>query len=217
MGQILQYWWIIFIACFTVLLVATLWMNRLAKHFILDKDGARSFSIFDLEFPATENQLHKLLYLSTPNARRKLKMHLWVDFLFMPAAYIGIALLCYKTAMKMEFVGRYVFLCLASAQALSWLFDIIENSYLLNKLASLNKPVDKEADSTGFKIFENLVRAKFAIALTGAVCAVFGLFYFWLMGAFQKNSLPYIAIIVAEIILFLWISRSKGKKEPALT
>ena len=211
MATITQYWWIIFITCFTVMLLATLWMTNLAKHFFVEKDGKRSFNIFDLEFPATEMQLDKLMYYSTPDARKQLRKHLLVDFIFMPAAYIAIALLCYKAAIKMEFVGKYTFLALAVLQILPWLFDILENGYLLNKLSSAKKPGSKDS-SASFKTFQFLVKAKFAIALTASVCAVFGLFYFWIMGAFQKESLIYLAVLVIEIAVFLWLNARKDKQ-----
>ena len=211
METITQNWWLIFMVCFTIVLLTTLLLSKIATGFFVEKDGRRSFSVFDLEFPASENQLNKLLFFSTSDTRKQLRKHLWIDFIFMPAAYIGIALLCYKASMKMEFVGKYVFLVLAALQALPWLFDIIENIYLFNKLSKAKEMQNNVADSRSFNTFQLLVKAKFAIAFTGLVCAVFGLFYFWLMGAFSKGSLIYLAVLFAEILLFLWLSSKKAK------
>ena len=115
--------------------------------------------------------------------------------------------------MKMEFVGRYLFLFLAAIQILPWLFDVLENSYLLRKASSNREAEKKEYNSGSFRMFQLLVRAKFVIALTGGVAAVSGLFYFWLTGAFHKESLLYIGVIFGELVIFLWVEWERENKK----
>ncbi|HUC82918.1 MAG TPA: hypothetical protein VMR70_18565 [Flavisolibacter sp.] len=213
MTTITQNWWLLFIVCFTVMLGLTLWLAAIARNFYTNKDGLRSFSIFDLEFAATESMLDKIFAFSTEDSRKQLRRHLLVDFLFMPFVYGGIALLCYKTALKMEYYGYYLFMGLAALQLLPFVFDVLENSYLMGKL-TLQKGEIARADSSAFKQYQFFVKAKFTIALTGTICSVFGLFYFWLVGTYAADSLIYLAIIVAEIMAFLAISR---RKKPAAT
>jgi hypothetical protein len=42
---------------------------------------------------------------------------------------------------------------------------------------------------------------KWGLSLTGAVCSIAALFYFWLAGHFSPGSLVYLLIVVAEIIV----------------
>jgi hypothetical protein len=205
MTTIAQNWWTLFLVSFTLLLLVTIWMASIARRFYLNKDGLRSFSIFDLEFAATENMLDKIFALSTAPSRRQLQKHLWVDFLFMPLAYFTVALLCFKTATKMESFGYYLFLGLAVSQVLPWIFDVLENMYLFGKL-NKSGPVS-DVDSPGFKRFQFFVKAKFAIVLTGAICAVFGLLYFWLVGDYSFPSLLYLGVFVLELVLFFIVSK----------
>jgi hypothetical protein len=214
MTTITQNWWIIFLGCFTIMIITSLWMAAIARHFYTAKEGLRSFSIFDLEFAATEAMLDKIVFYSTDDARKQLRRHLWVDFLFMPAVYIGIALLCYKTALKMEWIGRYLFFVLAALQALPWLFDILENNYLFQKLRKKSNEFSTQ-DSPGFKAYQFFVKAKFTIALTGTICSVFGLLYFWLMGSFATSSLLYLLLAMGEVVVFLWIGNKIKKTKTA--
>lgn len=208
MTTITQNWWLLFTGCFTLLLLTTFWMAAIARKFYTNKDGLRSFSIFDLEFAATETMLDKIFAFSTNDTRKHLRKHLLLDFLYMPFVYITIALLCYKTAMKMELYGYYLFLGLAALQALPWIFDVFENLYLLSKLGKQKGEIAAN-DSPGFDRYQFFVKAKFTVALTGAICSVFGLFYFWLVGAFAQSSLLFLFIIVAEIVIFLIASKRK--------
>jgi hypothetical protein len=203
--------WVYFILCLTVFFITTIWMAQIAKHFYTHSLTRVSFSIFDLEFPISEEVLVKLIDRTDSITKKYLRQHLCVDFLFMGATYTGIGLLCYITALKMEYAGRYVFMILAFLQILPWLFDIAENLYLLNKVAH---PVVASSDRV-FKIFQFIVKAKFVIALLGAVCSIFGLLYFWITGWFQPASLIYLVIIVFEIVVFIFISKSLNKKKTA--
>jgi len=195
---ITENWWNLFVACVGVFMITSLCMNAVAKQFYI---GLRPFSIFDLELPVSERALYSLLSQLPKKASRALRSHLWIDFLFMPAAYLGIALLCYKTSLKMEHAGKWIFSWLAIAQLIPWLFDILENIFLLSKLGSVSQGQANES-GRGFGFFQFLVKTKFAIALTGTMCSVFGLLYFWIVGRYDKSSLLYLLIILGLIVIF---------------
>jgi len=213
-----QNWWIIFLICFTVFSGTSLWMSYVAKSFHIDRGSQKAFSIFDLQLPVSEKRFHYLISIIPPHSKKALRLQLWIDFLFMAGTYPAIALLCYKTAMKMEFVGRYLFLFLAIIQVLPFIFDVIENIYVLTNLQEKKFNEDQfQKNSTGFNIYQLLVKSKFAIALTGTLCSVFGLLYFWLTGNFEKVSLNYLGIVAIEILLFLFLAKriNRQEKKPA--
>ena len=135
MNWIIENWWPFFTALFLLFLVTSLWMAKVAKHFVLP--SSKHFSIFDLELPPSEKSFTILLQDigKDAEARKSLKQHLLIDFLFMPAAYLGIALLCFKTSLKMASIGKWLFLILAAAQLIAWLLDVIENIYLWRKVS----------------------------------------------------------------------------------
>jgi hypothetical protein len=205
---IIENWWKLFLACFVVLMITSLWMNFIAKRFII---GEQHFSIFDLELPVSEMALYGLLSQLPDRSKSALRKHLWIDFIFMPALYISIGLLCYKTSLKMEHAGKWVFAVMAFLQAIPWLFDIMENIFLLGKLNG-RKNVVSEKNSAGFNFFQFLVKTKFAIALTGAVCSIFGLLYFWIIGSFEKRSLLYLFILLGLIVIFSVVNKRVSKK-----
>lgn len=212
MNFILQNWWLLFLGFFLLFMLTAFWMRSVALHFYIPSQKLR-FSIFDLEFPVSESQLFSLLRLMGSKEKAALRRHLWIDFLFMPAAYIGIALLCVKTADKMSAFGKYVFWGLAVLQALPWLFDMLENAYLLKKLGSMDTLyAHPEKNSPLYKWFQIFVRAKFAIALIGAVCSLFGLLYFWVIGAYQKESLLYLGVLLLMVLLFSLAGKVFTKK-----
>lgn len=213
--------WFWFIVCFAIMLITNYFMGRAAQHFYLQSMTRIKFSIFDLEFPAWPdslptlfNNIDKLRGRESKKVRRALRANLLLDFIFMPATYIGIYLLCMHTAMKMRYVGRDIFAVLAWMQLAAWLFDIIENVYLLGKMST-------PTPSSMFvhKAFVRMVTAKWVLATTGAVCSVFGTLYFWLNGFYLKSSLVYLGIIVALIALFVVIQIITGKRsiDPPLT
>lgn len=211
MATILSNPWFYVVLCFTVFLLTTAWLTAIARHFYTQSFTRLPFSIFDLEFALSEAQLVKLIEQTEEGVKKKLRLHLRVDFLFMAAVYPGIALLCYITAQKMEYGGRYLFLALAALQALPLLFDIIENGYLLRKL---RRPVTSDGP-VSFSVYQFLVKAKFAIALPGIVCAGSALLFFWLTGNYAYATLGYLGLMAAEVALALLLRRAVRPKSGA--
>ena len=215
LNEILQpAFWSYFFVLFAGMLVCSTIMDVLAARFMTVTRVQRKFTIFDLEFTSTPAELASLikgidkLGDATWSARVKkaLHLHLLTDFLFMLCVYPGIAMLCIKTASKMTGIGEVIFLVLAVAQIFAWLFDIIENVYLLNKL---RKP--EISTLSVHKMYKRVVMTKWAIAITGAICSIFGLVYFWIVGEFSPPSAIVPFVVLAIIIVWIY-ANSKAMK-----
>jgi len=197
--------WGVFCIMFgTMLLIGFIMNLRSAYLYTLDVI-VRKFSIMDLEFPATPQELVifiRGIFRLPPELSKKslnsLKNQLYLDFLFMPAAYGTIFILCMKVSMKMTSFGHSLFAVLAWLQLISWICNIIENIYLLKKISP--EPVaSTEAVHKAYLILE---LCKWGIPLISIVCGVAGIFYFWLIGNYSYNSLQYLVTIVSEVALF---------------
>jgi hypothetical protein len=211
MSFLITHGWIWFCITFSVMLTTVFIMNLQSRKFYTQDVILRKFSIIDLEFPASAQELVNIIkgIYALPGGQsqrtlRSLRGQLYVDFLFMPAAYIGIFILCMQVSSKMSHFGHYVFAVLGWLQAIPWICDIIENIYLLNKI----RPEPMISTPSAHKAFERLEVLKWGIPLLGTVCSFSALFYFWLTGLYSPDSLPYILIIVGEIIIFM-IARQK--------
>lgn len=162
----------------------------------------RKFSIMDLEFPPSPREISNIIngIYQLPTRRsektlRFLKAHLYTDFLFMPVAYGSIFIACLKVSAKMLSVGHTVFVVLAWLQVLAWVLDMIENIYLLKKI----KPTVLPSKQSVHKAYQLLQVGKWGIALTGAICSLSALLYFWLIGNYATASLIYLVILVMEV------------------
>ena len=210
MKTIQEYFWPLLSALLVLFVVTTMVMQRLATRFFTMGKVRQSFTIFDLEFPSKSSELMKILKgidelpsrEEAVNSKRALRAHLTLDFLFMLAIYPLIFLLCWKTSMKMEWTGKWLFKGLAVAQALPLIFDVAENIYLLRKLAN------PEKSSKGVhRAYLRIVLSKWIIALVGLVCAAFGLLYFWVTGLYSRESLPWIFGLVGGLILIIIVAK----------
>lgn len=180
-------------------------MHLQSEHFYTHDVVLRKFSILDLEFPATARELPNLIngiYLLPQPQQQKtlstLRGQLWVDFIFMPAAYGSIFLLCMQVAGKMEASGRIFFSVLAWIQIIPWICDIIEGCYLLGKIRR-----DVRPSTPGIhRAYQLLEVGKWGLSLTATVCALSALLFFWLTGKYETASLHYLLILVGEIVLF---------------
>lgn len=193
--------------CFSValLLVTAFIMLRQARQFYLFDVVVRKFSIIDLQFPASCKEIPELIKgiyaLPAPQQLRTLSAlrgQLWVDFLFMPALYGSIFLLCVQVANKMTPAGEIFFECLAWLQLIAWLFDAMENSYLLGKIRPDVTPSTKEVH----RAYQQMVFAKWILLLTGIVCSFSALLFFWVSGKYEVHSLYYLLVLVGELLLF---------------
>lgn len=210
--------WIYFCFAFAVMLLTSLIMERQSRSFYTRDVVLRKFSIMDLQLPASAKELADLIngiYRLPEEMKVKsvksLKGQLIIDFLFMPAAYGAIFLLCMKISWKMTGnVGEQIFAALAWAQIFAFLFDIIENIYLFGKIKS---GVTASKQSV-HKTLQTLVVLKWAIALIATICSLSAVIYFWLVGRYAVGSLQYLLIIAGEIIVFFLVAKfMKGKQD----
>jgi hypothetical protein len=184
---------------YTLLLIAAIWMRALARHFFFrDKDGLRRvFSIFDLQFPVSDKELTQMIGNMLPGVVKAVRLHLWVDFLFMAGFYPTIALLCiilgYKTGN-----GVYFFWLMGALQGVAWICDISENIWLLRKLR-------KPGPNKQFRTYSFFVYTKFILAYAGWGVALPVAFYFWMTGDFQTSTIPYAAAMLGETALAVWL------------
>jgi hypothetical protein len=199
--------WILLLSCFVLFVVMLKIMGAQSKHFKFQRGVAvTSFSIMDMEFPGNEASISNIITgipkLPEPlgsESIKALKGNLYSDFLFMAAVYPFIALLCYHTAELMQHFGRWVFLILAILQIVAWVFDLLENKYLLHKIKH-----PYPAQPKRFKQYKNMVLTKWAFATTGLVTSLSAHVYFWVTGLygdfFHGFGIVLLAIFAAIII-----------------
>ena len=176
----------------------------------------RKFSIIDLQFPASSLEMVNIVkgvFLLPVELSKKslhaLKEQLYLDFLFMPALYGSIFLLCMKVSLKMTSFGHQFFAILAWLQCIAWLCDIIENIYLLNKIRPL-PPQSKPVVHVSYLVIE---LCKWGIGLTATVCSIAAMSYFWIVGQYSAHSIPYLLIIAAEILVIFIAKKISTKSE----
>jgi hypothetical protein len=176
----------------------------------------RKFSIIDFEFPASASELASLvkdIFSLPPELAKKslkaFKSQLYIDFLFMPALYGSVFILCMKVSSKMIYFGHKFFIFLAWLQLVSWLFDIIENIYLLNKIQP-NPTVSTPCVQVAYTVMEII---KWTIPLVAIVCSIAALFYFWLGGRYYSESLYYLIILLIELTVFFALKKLTAKTE----
>lgn len=197
---------LLFSILFGLLLAITFIMNLQSLHFYTKDVVIRKFSIIDLELAADPKELVNLIagVYELPQVQSKktlnaIKGQLYIDFLFMPCAYGSVYLLCIKVAERMQLsLGYYVLMILGWLQVAAWLCDIVENIYLLSKI----RPDPVMSSVATHHAYLMMEATKWGIALSGAVCSISVLCYFWLAGHYSPRSLQYIFIVLVEIILF---------------
>lgn len=197
----------LFCIAFGATLVLTLIMGLQSRHFYTKDVIVRKFSIMDLELAATATEIVNIVkgLYQLPDPRqsqaavRALKGQLYIDFLYMPAVYGSIFLLCAHVSAKMTTIlGQDLFIALAWLQLVSWLCDIIENIYLLGKI----RPDPIRSAPAVHSAYLCMEAVKWGLALTAAVSALSTECYFWLSGYYSPRSLDYLLIIVAEVLVF---------------
>ncbi len=212
--------WMLFVIALGVMLLATLIMSALGKHFYTQDVLLRKFTILDLEFAATGQEIKNIIdgifalpMLQSAKVIKSLRWHIFIDFfLFMPAAYGSIFILCMKVSEKMGTFGQFFFPLLAWLQILAFVLDGIENIYLLSKLRHDVSMPSKAAH----KRFQILELTKWSLALFATICSLSALAFFWVSGMYNTNSLSYLIVIAAEIALFFIINSLLPKtKQPA--
>ncbi len=195
--------WLIFCIAIGVVLITSLIMSQLGSLFYTFKIVKRKFSIMDLQFPGNRAEIAALIkgVYNMPDGGSRiisaLRWQLLVDFLFMPAAYGAVFIICMQFSFKMPIHGEGFFIWMAWLQLIPFLCDLIENIYLLTYIKK-----DMQPQSAGFfSFYKIMVIIKWTISLFALVCALATALYFWLAGYYETSSTHYVLIIGAEIIL----------------
>ena len=216
-----NFWWL-FLCCFTLASITWRLMAKLQKQFYTMGRVRQRFNIFDLQFTATPEELPKLLEgidrlpnkTETKTSKDALRTQLYIDFLFMVGFYPLIFLLCLKTSVKMEYLGRQIFMLLACLQAIPFLCDILENCYLLTML---NK--SKIPSILMHRFYQATVVTKWSIASLGIASAISALLYFWITGNYETSSLKFLLIgfiILIAVMAFTTDKTSKSQSDKPL-
>lgn len=213
--------WPLFCITFGTVLLTNFIMRLHGMQFFTHDGSTRQFSILDLQFAANGKEINNILrgiFLlpakQTTIVVKALKVQLYVDFLFMPAAYGSVFLLCMETASKLTTdTGRNIFAIMAWLQLLPWICDVAENIFLLRRISS--DPADIPGKT--FRAYQINEWLKWGISLTGMVCSMASMLYFWLSGNYTSDSLVYLLIVIAELVLFILLAKRfivKPKADP---
>ena len=156
-------WKKLFLFCLGITIATCFIMQWLASDFWLDD---KKFSILGLELFYSKKEILTVLTQIKEPARIALNYQLVFDFAFMAGVYPCIACLCMMAREKIDKSSmRSLLFALAMLQPVAWIFDIIENSFLLNWL---EKPVIGDE----FSMYHNIVTLKWLIALIGVFTAM---------------------------------------------
>lgn len=207
------WWW--FSIAFGIMLLSSLIMGLQGRYFYTLDVIVRKFSILDLQFASTSQELVTIisgiykvppfqiknsLSVDTNKIVNALKRQIVVDFLlFMPAAYGSIFLLCMKVATKMSLAGEWLFSILAWLQVVAFFLDAIENVFLFQKI----KPQPEPSSPFIHRAYQLLEVFKWGFALTGSVCALSAVLHFWVSGLYSEDSYYYMLVILGEVVSFI--------------
>jgi hypothetical protein len=156
-------WQRLFLFCLGLFIAGAFAMKWMESDLVYNNE---KISIFGLELFYPKEKIVEIFSGINDKVKTILGYHLSFDFIFMAGVYPGIACLCMMAATKLNGKNlKRILLILAFLQILGWIFDIIENYYLLKWLKS---PVI--GDEFGF--YQVVVFSKWVIALTGALFAI---------------------------------------------
>lgn len=210
MPQIQVNLYVLFLPFLAIFIVTTIMMARIAKKFITKNN--RPFSIFNLEFPGSDENLSSLVLKMNDDVKQSVKKHLYVDYVFMAGVYPGIAILCFIAAGAADSeIGSKILLAMGWLQIVPWICDIIENIILLKKI---NHPLPIKENL--YRLLKYLVGTKFFIAVLGVISTIFSLVYIWLIGGIPEGITQIImsltGIVILVILIFALIRRAKRHK-----
>jgi hypothetical protein len=199
-----------FCIAFGVMLLTATIMLRLSKQLYTNYVVERKFNILDLQFPTKPLEMQTLIRgiyqlreQDPVKVLKALKAQMYIDFLFMPAAYGCLAILCYSISKRLDSPGSYFMEALAWLQVVALMADVYENTYLLNKI----RPNVVITSNAAYTLYKRAVAIKWCIALLAAVCGTAIVFYFWITGQYSSRFLIYAGILIAEIVLIFLLRK----------
>jgi hypothetical protein len=156
-------WNRLFLFCLGLFLAGAFAMKWIENDLIYNNE---KISIFGLELFYPKEKIIEIFSGIHDKVKTILSYHLSFDFIFMAGCYPGIACLCMMAAEKMKAKNlKRILFILALLQLFGWVFDIIENYYLLKWLRQ--PEIGNE-----FGFYHVIVYSKWAIALSGALFAL---------------------------------------------
>ena len=238
--------WPLFCFAFGLMLLAAYLMKKLEKEFYTQYPVKRKFTMLEMEFPNKYSDIKYLIsgiYKLPQNEKattlKAVKWQLLIDsFLYVPAVYGGIFILCMTVGNKLQlYYGKDFFYFLAYAQFLCLILDYIENilfSWLFkrwkdekdiipikagaiasqhvmsneNTNGSQKEKIKTDYPLIGLRLLEGL---KWTPSMLGAICGFSAVIYFWLSGKYSTSSIPYIVSVLLMLIIFIIISLKKTK------
>lgn len=130
------------------------------------RQGGQLFTMIGLEITYDKDKIISILSGLDDKVRTILRYQLYFDFAFMAGVYPGIAALCMMAREKAANRNlRKILMALAALQTIAWLFDIIENCYLLHWI----KSPDQVTDMVSYHL---IVYTKWGLAITGALSGI---------------------------------------------
>ena len=156
-------WQRLFLFCAGLFIASSFAMKWIESDLVY---RGETISIFGLELFYSREQLIEIFSGIDNKVKTILSYHLHFDYVFMAGCFPGIACLCMMAAEKINRKNfkRLLFI-LAFAQPFAWIFDLVENHYLLKWL---NDPVIGDE----FRFYHAVVITKWVIALAGALIAI---------------------------------------------
>ena len=125
-----------------------------------------NISIFGLELFYPKEKIAEIFSGINDKVRTILGYHLSFDFIFMAGCFPGIACLCMMAVHKVRNpVLKKILFVLACLQLFAWVFDIIENLYLLKWL---HEPII----GNEFGVYHAVVYSKWIIALSAVLVSI---------------------------------------------
>lgn len=145
------------------LLTSAYMLSQVAQ---IREKGVAGFSVSQLELPASEAALAATVKsLKDHNAISEIRSHLYTDYIFMHAAYLGIAVWLLCLCIRSRRILRVFLIIVATLQLIPLILDVNENNCLLYYLDTGKLEINLPA-------FRALVCAKFIIALSGLGFAI---------------------------------------------
>ncbi|HET6766866.1 MAG TPA: hypothetical protein VFH08_05690 [Chitinophagaceae bacterium] len=158
-------WNRLFLFAFGLFIAAAFAMKWMESDLVYNNEvyNNEKISIFGLELFYPKEKIIEIFSGINDKVRTILNYHLSFDFIFMAGCYPGIACLCMMAAEKIRSKKiKRLLVIVAFLQLFGWVFDIIENYYLLKWL---KQPII----GNEFRFYHLIVYSKWAIALSGAL------------------------------------------------
>ncbi len=156
-------WRNLFLFCIGLTIGTAFIMQWLGTDFWVNDER---FSILGLELFYSKKEIIKLLTDIKQPAKIALNYHLTFDFVLMAGFYPGIASACMLVRERiLQQKVKTILFTLAVLQPVAWIFDVIENSYLIQWVST--PEIGDE-----FSIYHNMVIIKWLIAACGILLSL---------------------------------------------